>query len=282
MSCSWQSFKVETRVGEREYDAIQREIFETPGQTFTASDVEVRYNICKVLGRIHLDFLVGFCNSYVDFKTISVGNRELQALLKLPHPCPWLKICLLCDNYMTVEPKVKMHGKGVADNWKASDIDDIVTTFTHQQLCELEVVACSLVETYGTTLLKFAQMETVHKTQCRLVYRIGAVLRGKKRTDFLELVAEVEHNLRAKLGCQLPKAILEEHHAIPAKSKSSAEKALVVVVDEAPALTFNDQGQVQSDMASIARAKGIACRLYICKLIRCAISCHNSYVQTPE
>ena len=264
MSCSWQSFKVETRIGEREYDAIQREIFDTPGQTFTATDIEVRFNICKVVGRIHLDFLVEFCNIYVDFKTISVGNRELQALLKLPHPCPWLKICLLCDNYMTIDPKVTLHGKGVADNWKASDIDDIVANVPHQQLCEFEGVACSLIDTYGNKLLEFAQMETVHKTVCRLVYRIGAVLRGKKRTDFLKLVAELEHNLRAKLTCKLPTAILEEPPAVLAKSKSSAEKALVVAVDEAPALTFNDQGQVQSDMANTARAKGIACKLACC------------------
>ena len=75
---------VQQRIGEWEYEAILREILDTPGQVFTEADVMCRYNLAKVIGKIHVDFIIQFCTVWVDFKTITVVNTSIQALTRLP------------------------------------------------------------------------------------------------------------------------------------------------------------------------------------------------------
>ena len=45
---------VEIRGGEREYDALLREVLGQPGQVYKATDVWCRYNLCKIIGYVHV------------------------------------------------------------------------------------------------------------------------------------------------------------------------------------------------------------------------------------
>ena len=108
--------RLAARVGERESDAVLRLILETLGQACSQKDVESRYNLSKVIGDVHVNFLIHFCIVWVDFKTITISNKCIQALTIPPINCRWLKICLLCDNYVTVDPNTKVGSKGIADN----------------------------------------------------------------------------------------------------------------------------------------------------------------------
>ena len=45
---------VEIRTGEREYDAIVRDVLGQPGQVYKATDVWCRYNLCKIIGYVHV------------------------------------------------------------------------------------------------------------------------------------------------------------------------------------------------------------------------------------
>ena len=63
------------RTGESEWDVVLRIVTSIPGNQFAKKDVECRYNLAKVLGQCHVDFLVSFCSSWVDFKLITVPNK---------------------------------------------------------------------------------------------------------------------------------------------------------------------------------------------------------------
>ena len=253
---------VVTAVGEREYDAVARTILATPGQSFTAKDVEPRYNLAKVLGKTHLEFLSRYCTLWVDFKTITIPNKALQALTKLPPKCPWLKICLMCDNYMTAEPKTRVGGKGVADNWGLKEIDDIMETMSGLQLGELETIPAAFLDAYRAEKIPNASPELLYKTQCRFLVRVGAALRGKKRDEWRDELARYEASLRTKFADgQLPPHVLKLAPAASSqvtKKEAKEQSAASSQVDESPALQFDDHGKVKDDMSCLARSQGLA------------------------
>ena len=163
---------VDVAVGEREYDAVLRQIMATPGQAFTAKDVESRYNLAKVIGKVHVAFLSKYCTLWVDFKKITIPNKALQAFTKLPPTCPWLKVCLICDNYSTAAPTTHVGGKGIADNWDAKHIDDIVENMPAEDLDEMEKLPAAFLAAYNEKNIPNASPEILYKTQCRLVQRV--------------------------------------------------------------------------------------------------------------
>ena len=98
--------------GERHFDTVLRIIQNTPGISYGPECIEARYNLGKLISRRHLDFLTHYCAVFVDFKRITVSSQCLLALCKLHPKCPWLKICLLCDQYNTAAPQTKSANKG--------------------------------------------------------------------------------------------------------------------------------------------------------------------------
>ena len=64
---------------------------------------------------------------------------------------PWLIVCLIIDNYMTDAPRTSVRGKGIADNWSASTITEIVQD-EELELSEVETAACSLIDIYSKKL----------------------------------------------------------------------------------------------------------------------------------
>ena len=174
---------------------------------------------------------------------------------------PWLIVSLVVDNYQTAEPVTAVMGKGIADNWCANTITEIVRD-EELELSEVETAACSLIDTYSKKLLiKHVSMETglLHKVRCRLASKIGAVLRDKKkrkqwRTELSNLECAARKKLLPFVDGLLPERVLEVVKPPEVKAASSQ----VVEVDEAPALTFDETGTLLHDFADKAREKGLA------------------------
>ena len=196
----------------------------------------------------------------MDFNEITISNGCLQALCKMPR-FPWLIVSLVVDNYQTAEPVTAVMGKGIADNWCANTITEIVRD-EELELSEVETAACSLIDTYSKKLLiKHVSMETglLHKVRCRLASKIGAVLRDKKkrkqwRTELSNLECAARKKLLPFVDGLLPERVLEVVKPPEVKAASSQ----LVEVDEAPALTFDETGTLLHDFADKAREKGFA------------------------
>jgi hypothetical protein len=260
--------KVKTRSGEREYDALVREILACPGQIFDEKDVQCRYNIAKVLGAVHLEFLTQFCGVYVDFKSVTMPNKAIQALTKLPAQCPWLKIALLVDNYNTDSPAVYVGKKGLADNWSVKDIDDIAAHWKGKNdLQDMEALLKRMLDFYSVGNWKGVSTELLHKKRCQLVEKVGQTLRSKKKDGWREEFFDMENSLRRKLPQSLLDArVVEDTRTEEEKSKSepaassqkSKQPKQSTQVDEAPKLQFDDGGKVCENMALQARSKGLA------------------------
>jgi len=251
------------RQGEREFDACLRHFQNLPGQTWSKRDVECRYNLAKVIGKVHIQFLTHFVVVFVDFKVITVSCACLQALTRVPASCPWVKVCLLVDNYMTLEPKSKVGGKGVADNWSAATLQELVEVFEKEELEAIEATVRNLMNLYSAECFPTASAELLHKTQCRLAFRLGAIIRGRKRGEWRQQLAEVELKLRHKLPTSDAvasgldaKYVLAQEKAASSQQPAASSQQAAAAVDEAPALQMNALGEVKQDIALLARAKG--------------------------
>jgi hypothetical protein len=253
------SQKLKKKAGERDYDTLLRVMLELPGQAFGEKDIQCRYNLAKVIGRTHLDFAIGFVGVYVDFKKITVSNKCIQNLTLLPAKTPWLKICLLLDNYMTESPQTTVGSKGLADNWSKDTIVQMVQDFPLTEFEAMEENVCKMINAYSACSMPSVPPELAHKTQCRLAYRAGAVLRGKKRKDWKVQLSMIEQNLRKKLPpFNLPPPILEAPRPEGATSDTAAGSQNKMI-DEIPALNFDAEGGVLTEEVSfLARSKGLA------------------------
>ena len=79
---------------------------------------------------------------------------------------------------MTAEPKAQAGGKGIADNWGAKDIDEIVENMSKEELDEIEKLPSAFLGAYNGDKIPNISLELLYKTQCRLVQRLGMILRG--------------------------------------------------------------------------------------------------------
>jgi hypothetical protein len=255
---------VDKKLGETLYDAIQREILNTATWgDFNAKDVECRYNLAKVLGIAHMDFLSAFCTRFVDFKRITVPNKCVQALTRIQAGCPWLKVCLYTDNYMTPDAACSQRvsgGKGIAENWKAADIDDIVSHFPQDELKAMEDLVSHLIGRYSPTALPSVSTDIVFQVQCKICFKVGALMRDKKRRiDWRTNMIEIEYSGRKRLPAHvLPEPILADTRPPPKETEKAVNKHKETPqIDEAPALNFDAKGDMQEDHASKARDKGL-------------------------
>lgn len=255
---------ITTQLGERMYDAILREILNsaTWGE-FDAKDVECRYNLAKVIGHPHMDFLTIFCTRFVDFKVITVPNKCVQALTRINPACPWLKVCLYADNYMTPYAACSQRvagGKGIAENWKPVDIEELMSNFPPEEFKAMEDVVSQLIGRYSPIALPSASTDVVFQVQCKICHRAGAVLRDKKkRIEWKTKLIEIEQSGRKRLPAHmLPAPVLVDDRPPPKETEKAANKQKdVSTVDDAPALNFDDAGAIKDDQASKARDKNL-------------------------
>lgn len=202
---------VDVVVGEHEFDAVCRTILAVLGQTYTATDVEPRYNLAKVIGRVHINFLSRYCTLWVDFRRFTIPNKALQTLTKLPPTCPWLKICLLCDIYITAEPKTRVGGKGIADNWGVGDIEEIINNASTEELEAMGKMPPAFLDAYSGFHFPNCSADLLYKTQCKLIPRVGSVLRKEQhRSEWRAELARYDLSLRQKfVDMQLPPPVLQ-------------------------------------------------------------------------
>ena len=93
-----------------------------------------------------------------------------------------------------------------------------------------------------------------------MVQRVGSILRGKQKSEWRAELARCECSLRKKFAdTQLPPPVLKYVTPSPVKKgQRAACSQKRSIVDESPALKFDDQGNVKTDMACMARSEGLA------------------------
>ena len=104
------SLPIQLQDGQNEYTALLAVLKSRPGGTsFREVDIKPRYHLSKYIGQIHIDFLSDFCSALVDFKEITISHKCLLALCKLDKDCPWAKVALMCDNYLSLPSRLGSH-----------------------------------------------------------------------------------------------------------------------------------------------------------------------------
>jgi hypothetical protein len=118
-----------------------------------------------------------------------------------------------------------------------------------------------LLNAYSQENLKGAPPDTVHKTRCRTAIRIGEILiSAQRRCKWREEFAHIEELARKKFT----KSLLVEHvvqlgaAGSPPMDAAACSQMLPSQVDSKPALAFDESGEVQEDLAAIARGMGLA------------------------
>ena len=167
-----------------------------------------------------------------------------------------VEICMMCDNYTTDDAKYRAGRKGIADKWAAMHIDEIVDNTPEKEFEDIETACSRFVEIYNPQSVPHASEELSVKTQCKLVQKVGVVLRQKKKREtWRDELAEYEKKLREKFtNTLLPPPAFKQQNG---QSAAGSQKAVSSNIEESPALKFDEHGRVQTDMSCKARSKGL-------------------------
>ena len=80
------------------------------GAAWTQEDIACVYNFLKVVGDAHVDFLLQFA-PFVDFDAVCLDPRDWDwAAMCLPPTMGWLKVCILCVQFMSDDEKAPRRG----------------------------------------------------------------------------------------------------------------------------------------------------------------------------
>ena len=71
------------------------------GQRWSKDDLAGMFNLAKVLGPPHLQFLEDFVVGFVDQDVMAVRPSCFAAASKIAPQAPWFKVALLCTQYMS-------------------------------------------------------------------------------------------------------------------------------------------------------------------------------------
>jgi hypothetical protein len=251
--------------GEHEYDAVVRLITNRPGNVWAEAEIQCRYNLVKLLGGAHLDFLDRFTSTFVDFTAITVPCSNIKSLATIHELAPWLKVCLYALNYISDACAQVSQGKNIADNWVPQTIIDMKRDIGTKELLAMEESTRELLNEYSERNLVGASEEIVHKARCRIALKIGEVLTGKfksggKRLPWQAEFAKIEDAARNKFPKSMlgPHVITREAASSQSLDAAACSQALPSGVDSMPAVAFDASGQAQEDAAAAARAMGLA------------------------
>ena len=246
------SFPIELQDGQNEYTALLARLKSRPGGTaFREVDIKPRYQLAKYIGQIHIDFLSDFCSALVDFKEITIPHKCLQALCKLNTDCPWAKVALMCDNYLSQPTSVGSH-KGIADNWKESDIIDLCKS------ADAGTVDLVTIESHLVQWLGLYSHDPWSKY--KIVSRTGMMLRNKKKLEnWPNELSIIESKVREEFPPTTPlPARITTEPKIDGRGDKTVKRKDADAEEIAPALSFNARGEVENDVARKAHEKGLA------------------------
>ena len=93
-------------VGKTQWDVILDLVLKQCAQRWTEEDVCSIYNLSKVIGETHLEFLMGVVAPHVDWDVQAIRTNDFYLASRVSAALPWLKTALITAQYMAPDAQV--------------------------------------------------------------------------------------------------------------------------------------------------------------------------------
>ena len=245
-------------IGFSQFDVVRDAVERSAGQRWSPSDLAGMFNLCKVIGDVHLEFLHDFVLGFVDQDVMAVKTTCFAAAAKIAPQAPWVKIALLCTQYMSQDSHLEKAGGKTYGVQVSKKQWDKFQRLSGAELLKLETFLSAVFAKYRS--LSGTSEEALGRELPGFFVRVG---KRMLLADDLSLVEadfdKLENKLREQLPCSnLPPPVVDLHKPPAAGAAENADKkrkADAIVPDERPALAFAGDSVV-IDMHCEARALG--------------------------
>ena len=240
-----------------QFDVVCNSVERSAGQRWSKDDLAGMFNFAKVVGETHMEFLHDFVLGFVDQDVMAVKPSCFAAAAKIAHQAPWVKVALICTQYMSQDTCLEkgLGGKSFGvqvtkKQWQKFQ------AFSAAELLKLEGFLSAIFAKYRA--LSNTSEETLGRELPAFFVRVG------KRCLMAEAVEKISEDfgkLEAKLREQLPVAALPTPVVDCAiadavrPSEDKSRKGNVIVPDSGPTLAFEGDNLV-CNMHSEARDAG--------------------------
>ena len=175
-------------------------------------------NFSLVVGPVHVEFLSDMVRLFVDVDTVSVSPKDFQRAAKAaPATCPWVKVALLCTQYMSPQDKMLDGPSGKRFGQQLARADWI--RFGAAKVAHMEAVEsflCRVVELYSASTLPDVPAEVLSRELPAFVVRVGtSLMKEKDRAKFPNSFGQAEATLRRKLQRRQIKGVDSDRAAAP-------------------------------------------------------------------
>ena len=259
-------------VGKTQWDVIKDLVAASCGQRWSDEDVIAVYNLAKVIGEVHLNFLCQTVSIHVPWDEICVRPADFHSLARISPTLPWVKVALLTAQYFPPEGRTTKAANG-------KNYGDLISKGDWERIARAIPASLKSVESF-LAYLAGVYMETAGLPGEALALEIPAAFARTARAVLLAKdldsgsidTTKIEAKLRQKLApAELPPpfhvAAVEDDKKVPTKATKATKAA--IQPDTLPALTFED-GEVVEDVSVLARAKSLVmgCRVRTLRPVR--------------
>ena len=257
-------------VGKTQFEMIRDFAMQSCGQRWTEADMIAIYNFAKVVGPVHLEFLLDTVAIHITWDEIAVRPSDFHYMSKVAFACPWLKIALLTAQYFPQPDCVIAgpFGKNYGNMLTQKDLERIARA-PSASLARAEAFLTYLVTTYMTKNLSCEKLAIEIPGAFMRTARAVLMCRELDKGD-VDLL-KVEQKLRQKLDAgDLPEPFnAGADESKDAKKDGQTTKVPSILPDSLPTLEFNDMGLVEN-VAVLARAKNLTlgCRVTAIRAVR--------------
>ena len=249
---------VRPAIGFSQFDVVRDAVERSAGQRWSPSDLAGMFNLCKVIGDVHLEFLHDFVLGFVDQDVMAVKTTCFAAAAKIAPQAPWVKIALLCTQYMSQDSHLEKAGGKTYGVQVSKKQWDKFQRFSGDELLKLELFLSAVFAKYRS--LSGTSEEALGRELPGFFVRVG---KRMLLADDLSVVEadfdKLENKLREQLPCSnLPPPVCDLQKPPAAGAAENADKkrkADAIVPDDRPALAFAGDSVVV-DMHCEARALG--------------------------
>ena len=245
-------------IGFSQFDVVRDAVERSAGQRWSPNDLAGMFNLCKVIGDVHLEFLHDFVLGFIDQDVMAVKTTCFAAAAKIAPQAPWVKIALLCTQYMSQDSHLEKAGGKTYGVQVSKKQWDKFQRFSGAELLKLESFLSAVFAKYRS--LSGTSEEALGRELPGFFVRVG---KRMLLADDLSLVeadfGKLENKLREQLPCSnLPPPVVDLQKPPAAGAAENADKkrkADAIVPDDRPALAFAGDSVI-IDMHCRARAFG--------------------------
>ena len=261
--------------GMTQFDTIVLAVERNCGQRWNEEEIASLYNFDKVVGDVHLAFLVLFTNLAVDFDVMAIKPQDFNSVSKMHPTLPWLKIAVLAVQYTCPLERCSPgpHGTHFGNLIGKADFDKLAKADI-TALAKVEKFVKHCMETYVVKAMPEVSEETHAREMSAFVTRVGkALILSKDVVQDPPNLAKVESKLRSQLKTtNLPPPVLDLSGLDNGEScvkKSGASCSTTkgkVEVDSTPGLVFEGQEIVADNVVKarqlnlLVGARVVCCR----------------------